>query len=56
MIHVSACDGERPSCPNPGGLPCFSLFRDDGAALQMATVTGSVSEGFVATLTVGVAG
>lgn len=37
-------------------LATDNVFRDDGAALQMATITGSVSEGFVATLTVGVAG
>lgn len=35
-------------------LPTDNVFRDDGAALQMATVSGNMTEGYVATLTVGV--
>lgn len=37
-------------------LASDGIFADDGAALQMASVTGSVAEGFVATLDVGIAG
>lgn len=36
-------------------LATDNVFRDDGAARQMATVSGSVTEGYVATLQVGVA-
>ena len=37
-------------------LATDNVFADDQAASQMATLTGSVSEGYVATLTIGIAG
>lgn len=36
-------------------LASDNVFSDDGAASQLATVTGSVADGFVASLTVGIA-
>jgi protocatechuate 3,4-dioxygenase beta subunit len=52
-----ATAGYESSVGNLAGVPLSSdgVFRD-GVSQQMATVTGSVAAGYVATLTVGVAG
>lgn len=49
-------DGYAGSANNLGGVSLTSdnVFGDDGGIFQIATVTGDVSQGYTATLAVGI--
>jgi hypothetical protein len=53
---VYATDGYSRSVANLGqvSLATDNVFGDDSAATELATVTGSVNEGYTATLTIAI--
>lgn len=61
-LPESDCDAVYATAGYESSVPSFAqlslstdgIFREDGGALQMATVTGNVTDGYVATLTVAI--
>jgi protocatechuate 3,4-dioxygenase beta subunit len=53
---VYATSGYEQSVRNAGGVSLSSdmVFRDDGGIHQLATMAGSVADGYTASLTIGV--